>query len=236
MKNLTLALLMTLAVSRVPAHSEEVLHGDLDSSVTIIDDGEQGSGVYIGEGRIVTAGHMVDDNDEAGHFPSWKHIQVLTAYGETIHATVVWYSKKYDIAMLKLDRIPNKIGFAAPALTDAPVGTAIRVEGNPLGEHFVNTWGHIGGSSRTFSDWLVVTPIDVQICRGNSGGPVYIDGTNTVVGIIVGQQLDPMGTMVLPGHINYMVPTSVVRWLIGHPPKFVTPTPAQQEVAIGGPK
>lgn len=160
------------------------------------------SGVYLGDGIVLTAKHCIPDElasatvifDNNGNDDG----------SPSIDAMVLWKSDKTDIAAYKISvNIPVK---SASLACRAPViGENIEVVGNPLGLTFIHTWGRVAGVSRTSPDGeQYLVPIDAMISSGNSGGPVY-DSTGRVIGIAdaVIQGQAPLGPGV--GHVDLMV-------------------------------
>ena len=181
-----------------PAHS--TLSGAaLDASVMVIDIGHGlGAGVYIGNGLVITAGHV------ASHAEKEVPMSV-----NGIKARAVWivFDDENDVALLKLDSEPKDAVAAdlACGTPDAVVGDDIEVIGHPLGLTFFHSWGRIG---RNLRDGKLQA--DVTIAPGNSGGPAFHNGK--VVGIIVSMQnaaKSPMAPPVLLP-ITQIVPRSTI--------------------------
>lgn len=152
------------------------------SAVEIAFVGGLGSGVYIGNGLVVTARHVVDD---ASH--SWMY--VIDQAGEQVPATTVWVSKTTDVAVIRVNAQLH-IGAAALDRRAPVVGEPLEVVGCPFGRPFVHTFGQVtGGPQAPFSYWQDAIPINAEVWPGNSGGPAY-DKDGKVLGIIVGAVLD----------------------------------------------
>lgn len=183
---------------------------DVKIALTIIDQAgkEQTgtcSGVYIGNGVVITAKHCTDPEGN-----KLKSASVIFDNGGTLvdapsfDATVIWAADKADIAAFKIS-VNTNVKSAELACRDPKIGETIEVVGNPLGVDFVHTWGRVAGVVRTSPDgeeYLV--PVDVAIASGNSGGPVY-DAFGKVLGIAdaVIQGQAPFGPGV--GHVDLMV-------------------------------
>jgi len=213
-----------------------------DVEITVQEQGggsSLGSGVYIGNGIVITAGHMVLEGT-----PDLNSYQVIVDAngkpGDKVHATVLWADKDHDLAALKLDKVPVGLGTATlgPALPE--IGAKIEVVGNPLGETFIHTWGHVAGVPRDASAgndpsqgiaWHWVLPLDVEFTNGNSGGPVYLAGTDEVVGIVVGEHLNIQGQNIFPGTVHFVVPSTVVLQDLKNPPKWTPPAPEPAQLA-----
>lgn len=90
-----------------------------DASVVYVDtDRGHGSGVHIGDGYVLTAGHVADGA---------KTIQLKTAGGKFQPAEVLWLNKEYDIALLRTDGAG--IGAATLSCRYAHTGEDIRAIG-----------------------------------------------------------------------------------------------------------
>jgi serine protease Do len=137
-----------------------------DASVVYVDTGSgHGSGVHIGDGYILTAGHVAD---------SAKILHIKTSDGKTRPADVLWINKEYDVALLRTD--PKDIGAATLSCRYAHVGEDIRAIGNPLSLEFVSSYGRISGDVRKLGPWKSVLVTDLTTVMGQSGGPVFDEG------------------------------------------------------------
>jgi S1-C subfamily serine protease len=154
-----------------------------DASVVYVDtDRGHGSGVHIGDGYVITAGHVADGA---------KTIQLKTAGGKFHPAEVLWLNKEYDIALLRTDG--TGIGAATLACRYAHVGEDIRAIGNPLSLEFVSSYGRISGEVRKLGPWKAILVTDLTTVMGQSGGPVFDEG-GALVGITVGVISAPIQT------------------------------------------
>ncbi len=129
-----------------------------------------GSGVVIGENRILTNAHNLHGDE----------VSVTFADGRTVDATVVGVDADGDLAVLEASTD------GAPALelgTDAPgVGGAVMALGNPNGHGPRVTFGFVSGTGRSFRGprgRRVAGAIEhtAPLMPGSSGGPVVdLDG------------------------------------------------------------
>jgi serine protease Do len=124
-----------------------------------------GSGIVLGEGRVLTNAHNVRGG----------HVTVTFADGHTAEGTVAGHDIDGDLAVIEVDT------GQAPALpwsTDAPaVGTPVFALANPGGRGLRATFGFVSGIDRAFRG-----PRGVRITGslehtapllpGSSGGPV----------------------------------------------------------------
>lgn len=167
-----------------------------------------GSGVVLPSGLILTAGHVVADDDS---------FEVRYDGGEPRPAVVLWQDTVHDVAILAsmLQRPNNPAPLECGAAV--PVGEPIEVVGLPLDLGFVHTWGRIASGIKLYADkaWAVSQIADVAIAPGNSGGPVYSTRTGKIVGIAVGVPLSPLGPMTVSQNgLSIIVPSSTICRLI----------------------
>lgn len=164
-----------------------------------------GSGVYIGNGMVITAAHVVGDMPIA---------QVISDDGVVQTGTVLWVNRAYDIAAVQIEDGKNA---ASPLACRAPiVGEALDAEGNPVGIKFITMHGYVAGAARELAPkWKSAFVADLTVISGMSGGGVY-DQFGEVIGITVGA-MDPHGAPDAPaaGGLGFIVPSSVVCQLLG---------------------
>jgi S1-C subfamily serine protease len=177
---------------------------DAISTVRVItnDTGGHGSAVHIGDGFLLTAGHVAADAKER---------EIKDNKGNTQTAEVLWASTKYDLALL---RVSNFKGLGASPLDcskRAAEGSPVKLVGNPLEMEFVTTHGHVASAfalqNEMAHEWSVV---DATVAPGMSGGPV-LDRAGNVVGIVSAQPL--LGRAPVP--FTLMVPAKVACNLMG---------------------
>lgn len=140
-----------------------------------------GSGfVYDADGHIVTNNHVVTGVEK---------FEVVFQNGERQNATVVGSDVDSDLAVIKVDSIPDGV-------TPLPVGESSAIQvgqfvvaiGNPFGEAGSMTVGIVSGLGRTLASQRIaegggryslpsVIQTDAAINPGNSGGPLLsLDG------------------------------------------------------------
>ncbi|HVV51081.1 MAG TPA: trypsin-like peptidase domain-containing protein [Polyangia bacterium] len=142
-----------------------------------------GSGIVIdGAGNIVTNNHVVLDGA--------AEIKVTLSDGQEIPAKLVGRDKRTDVAVIRLDRIPNNLVAARLGDSDRiEVGEWVLAIGSPLGLEqtvtagIVSGKGHVGRFVQMSGDRVQhYIQTDAKINPGNSGGPlVNLDGN--VVGL-----------------------------------------------------
>ena len=133
-----------------------------------------GSGVIIdADGIILTAAHVVGDNDE---------VDVRLYDGTVIRGQVLGADETTDVAVVTIDPAGRTL-VAAPIANadDVRVGQLAVAVGSPFGFEQTVTAGIISGVDRVVNTVSMVQT-DAPINPGNSGGPL-IDLQGRVVGI-----------------------------------------------------
>jgi putative serine protease PepD len=149
----------------------------LPSTVYIRVSGTAGSGfVYNAGGLVLTAAHVVGDNDE---------VTVRLSDGTPLAGKVLGRDTGRDVAVVKIERK----GLVAAAISRGPirVGEMAVAIGSPFGDRETVTAGvisGIGGTLTTPGGTVDVIRTDAAINTGNSGGPL-VDREGRVIGINV---------------------------------------------------
>ncbi|MES5825501.1 trypsin-like peptidase domain-containing protein [Streptomyces sp. RG80] len=186
----------------------------LPSVVQIQASSDLGSGVvYDDKGHIVTNAHVVGDE---------KTFQVTTANSEdALSAKLVYAYPEQDLAVIKLDKVPD--GLKAAAFGDSSkveVGQIVLAMGSPLGLSSSVTQGIVSATGRTVTESRSgggtgatianMVQTSAAINPGNSGGAlVNLDGQ--VIGIPTLAATDPgLGDSAAPG-IGFAIPASMVK-------------------------
>jgi serine protease Do len=134
-----------------------------------------GSGIVVGEGRVLTNAHNVRGS----------HVTVTFADGHTTEGTVAGHDIDGDLAVIEVET------GQAPALawaTDAPtVGTPVFALANPGGRGLRATFGFVSGVDRSFRGprGLRITGSlehTAPLLPGSSGGPV-LNAAGQLLGI-----------------------------------------------------
>lgn len=187
-----LALLSIAYLVYLPAAS--AFPPDQPSDVKIaMADGGHGSGVYIGDGIVITAAHVARHDG----------LSVVTHDEVSRTATVLWTDPEHDIAALRI--VPDGITASRIDCSGPVVGERVTAFGSPADLDFLRTSGVVAGEARTIDIWKSVVPVDMTVVQGMSGGPVMNSDSN-VVGITVGLQSTITGTT----GIGIVVPSTVV--------------------------
>lgn len=147
------------------------------------------SGVYLGDRRVLTAGHcgrISKDNPNAvAHVTT--QFDDTPVYAETIRVDMkrnenrMWAS---DLSILRLERDLPGIPPARVSCRDPELGETLYAVGMPWGLNWTITKGTVTTrmprTGLDYGDWI---QLDITIIGGNSGGPVF-DRDGNVVGII----------------------------------------------------
>lgn len=197
-----------LALSKLPALSGQTSTAMAGPGVKLELDGGHGSGTYLGNGVILTAAHVARASKD-GKFTVKSDDQ------KERPATVLWANDTYDIALIRLDDTHANIRTATLACRDPQTAEPIYVDGSPVNQEFLRTWGHVAGSARWNEHWRAVVPTDVTIVPGMSGGGVF-DANGDVIGVAVGVMISPLSQFEssMTG-VTYIVPASAVCMLTG---------------------
>ncbi len=140
-----------------------------------------GSGFLVdGDGHVMTAAHVVQTADL---------VEVEFVDGTRVTAAVVSSDPIKDVALLKLDQVPeDAIWVELGDSDDVRVGDEVFVIGAPLGLSHTLTVGHIS-SRRLYDDSMMqgiqaeTFQTDAAINQGNSGGPLF-NQRGEVIGIV----------------------------------------------------
>lgn len=150
-------------------------------SIGLVPISDLGSGVLISEeGDVLTAAHLVQVADV---------VRAQFADGTTVGARIVATEPAADLALLRLERVPEGAVIARMGDSDAVrVGQRIFVIGAPYGLSHTLTVGHVsarhppGTQPGPFS-LAEFFQADVAIHRGNSGGPMF-NMSGEVIGLV----------------------------------------------------
>lgn len=171
-----------------------------------------GSGVDLGNGKVLTAAHVV-----TGKIIGRKRVWVWAQGGDRIQGEVLWMNSKYDVALVNVPGLKTR---ALPlSCQQVAVGTPIEVVGNPGVTDFIHTWGRVARTGLFLNG--NETPVmlsDVSIAPGNSGGPVFT-GTfydRRLVGLVSAISSSTLdGESVYGTGIAHIVPGAVICGLLG---------------------
>ncbi|MEM8684584.1 MAG: trypsin-like peptidase domain-containing protein [Pseudomonadota bacterium] len=140
-----------------------------------------GSGFIVDhDGYVMTAAHVIQTADL---------VEVEFFDGTTTTAAIIFSDPAKDVALLKIDKIPDNLSPVTLGDSDrVQTGDEAFVIGAPLGLSYTLTVGHISGR-RGYDDSMMqgiqaeTFQTDAAINQGNSGGPLF-NRRGEVVGIV----------------------------------------------------
>lgn len=140
-----------------------------------------GSGFLIDdEGHVMTAAHVVQTADL---------VEVEFVDGSKFTAAVVASDPVKDVALLKLDKLPEKVRPVKLADSDqVRIGEEVFIIGAPYGLSHTLTVGHISARHSNEDGYMgdikaETFQTDAAINQGNSGGPMF-NQRGEVIGIV----------------------------------------------------
>jgi 2-alkenal reductase len=134
-----------------------------------------------------TAGHIVTNYHVVG-IEGAQRLQVQLDGGDPIEATPVGTAPEYDLAVIKLKRVPKDLRpIPIGTSRDLRIGQAVLAIGNPFGLRRTLTHGIVSALDRElpttdYREVLGVIQIDAPINPGNSGGPL-LDSAGRLIGV-----------------------------------------------------
>jgi 2-alkenal reductase len=139
-----------------------------------------GSGfVWDARGHVVTNNHVVENA---------RRLVVQLDVGQPIEATLVGRAPEYDLAVVRLTRVPRDIKpIPLGTSRDLKIGQTVFAIGNPFGLSRTLTRGLVSALDRELptTDYREVSGViqtDAAINPGNSGGPL-IDSAGRLIGV-----------------------------------------------------
>jgi len=179
----------------------------------IVSSASSGSGfVYSEDGYIVTNNHLITNGSS---------YEVVFSIGERYRAELIGADVDSDLAVLKIDQLPDGIVPLPLAEPDSlQVGQYVVAIGNPFGEQGSMSMGIVSGLGRSLpsqrelasgstSSLPQVVQTDAAINPGNSGGPL-LDLEGKVVGINAAIA-SRTGTN---SGVGFSIPVSAVRLIV----------------------
>jgi 2-alkenal reductase len=172
-----------------------------------------GSGfVWDAAGHVVTNFHVVQGA---------QRVFVQLDAGQPIEAAVVGGAPEYDLAVVKLSRVPSGLRpIPLGASRDLKVGQSVIAIGNPFGLQRTLTQGIVSALDRelptaNFREVAGVIQTDAAINPGNSGGPLLdsagrLIGVNTAIRSASGSSAG-VGFAIPVDLVNRVVPALIAR-------------------------
>jgi S1-C subfamily serine protease len=173
-----------------------------------------GSGVVWGaDGHIVTSFHVIAQKAQhTGGLKAADAITVTTRDGQELPAVVAAMRPDIDIAVLKIDRLPEGLApIPIGSSAKLAVGQPVLALGSPFGNGHSLTSGIVSALDRTIespvgSPIMGVLQTDAAINPGNSGGPL-LDIEGRMLGINA-MMASSTGTN---AGVGFAVPVDLVR-------------------------
>ena len=139
-------------------------------------DSWQGTGFFVADDVIVTAGHMVADANS---------VTVVYSNGDK-RTGYDWYQENPSITDVGIVRVKTPERERTVLLVDCEIGDRVKAIGDPYGHFPVTTFGHISGLNINdiYFGMKNLILVDVALNPGNSGCPII--GRHGVVAICVG--------------------------------------------------
>lgn len=199
MKSLLIAV-ASLSIGMIAGYSAKPAYFDPRLAVVrlapINDDISHGSGVYLGNGYVLTAKHVVVEGESNAPL-------IAEFIGDSKHyATVVaWISEKIDAALVRVIDPPN-VPAVHLACRNPVAGEPILLMGHPIDLNWIQGHGYVASSQTS----QFGTPLDVAVGAGDSGGPLY-DANNCVLGIMSALLVTDVGGVPSSSGYAFMIPS-----------------------------
>jgi len=169
-------------------------------------DAHHGSAVYIGNGRFVTAAHVLRKEN--------KPYRIKTTTGRIYEAEVLWANTDYDIGVLFVK--DPKIKAAPIDCAESPIRLPVIARGNPYEMEVIETTGYVASKPTSMYDtsWKEAVIYDISAGPGMSGGGIF-NYNNELVGITVGMRMYNTMGVPSPSGFTIGVPSKTLCRLIG---------------------
>ena len=183
-----------------------------------------------------TAGHIVTNNHVVA-IEGAQRLQVQLDAGDPIEAEPVGAAPEYDLAVIKLKRVPKDLRpIPVGTSKDLKIGQSVLAIGNPFGLRRTLTHGIVSALDRElpttdYREVVGVIQIDAAINPGNSGGPLLdsagrLIGVNTAIRSESGSSAG-VGFAIPVDLVNRIVPSLIARGRVPLPGIGIAPVPPQ---------
>lgn len=181
-----------------------------------------------------TAGHIVT-NHHVVAVQGAQRLQVQLDGGDPIEAEPVGVAPEYDLAVIKLKRVPKDLRpIPIGTSRDLRIGQSVLAIGNPFGLRRTLTHGIVSALDRElpttdYREVAGVIQIDAPINPGNSGGPLLdsagrLIGVNTAIRSESGSSAG-VGFAIPVDLVNRIVPALIARGRAPLPGIGIAPVP-----------
>ena len=145
----------------------------------------RGSGIYLGEGYVLTARHATK-HPGSGNAVDPLHISVRSSTLEEVPAALVGVNQFLDVALYRIpqEMLPRGLSARTFSEVEALTGEQVFTAGYPLGWGPAVSYGYIGNRNtflQTIQSRLI--QVDLAACSGNSGGGLF-NAQGEIVGIV----------------------------------------------------
>jgi hypothetical protein len=144
-----------------------------------------GTGFLHRSGKVITAEHVISGCDD-------RTIEIKTASGRSVRASVSSSDRTFDLALLDVDGKIEEGAFTISGASRIKKGSPVSTWGYPAGYTGTDPLlitGHYSGKAptKTYDDTAAVTRLIVNaaINSGNSGGPLINVKDGRVIGVVV---------------------------------------------------
>jgi len=143
-----------------------------------------GTGFYIDRAGYVLTNYHVISSEVDPKYEGYSHMSIKPADAPEarIGAKVVGYDRLLDIALIKVDAVPDYV-FSLSDGKDLLPGQKISAMGSPAGLENTVTSGIVSAVGRKILQTGDAIQVDASLNPGNSGGPL-IDETGAAVGVV----------------------------------------------------
>lgn len=152
----------------------------MDIKIRLNDEGGvSGSGVSIGQGRVVTANHVVQLKGQA--------IVAAKTSGVKSECRILAQDINRDLALLQCDGFSNDSRLQLAGVSEVRTGSRILLSGSPTVLPIIVTHGIVSGALEQQGKLI----LDAESGPGGSGGPVFTLGGRLVGLLQAGHMFPP---------------------------------------------